>query len=132
MNQDGYWANGPQELEWIHEQAQETGVGFAMFPLSSNPNDMDAPLAAVFYMPPHFVLPRHAHACHRVEVVVEGSVLTNEGSLQPGDVSVSGPGEFYGPHTAGPEGSVTVEIFSTGRAVDGIYENSTPPQQANP
>src|SRR3546814_1507258 len=64
-------------------------------------------------MPPGCRLPRHAHNTHRMEIVVRGSIITPDGEeLRPGDVSLSGPGEFYGPLFAGSEGCLTIEIFS--------------------
>jgi hypothetical protein len=42
-----------------------------------------------------------------------------------GDVMVSTPNEFYGPHTAGPEGSLSVEIFSRAQAQQAIAAPAT-------
>jgi hypothetical protein len=38
--------------------------------------------------------------------------------LGPGDTMTAGPGEWYGPHVAGPEGCTTVEVFSN---LDGVF-----------
>src|SRR3546814_20161550 len=71
------------------------------------------PSAAVLEMPPGCRLPRHSHNTHRMEIVVRGSIITPDGEeLRPGDVSLSGPGEFYGPLFAGSEGCLTIELFS--------------------
>lgn len=79
----------------------------------------DNPAAVILLeMPPGHVLERHAHDSHRMEVVVRGSVLLPDGTeLLPGDVSTSGPMDFYGPLTAGPEGSWTIEIFGTAQGL---------------
>ena len=80
--------------------------------LSDDPTDDEAVLAKVLWMPPGYRLFRHAHDCHRFEIVIKGSLDVGDGkTLRAGDVSVSGPGQFYGPHVAGPEGALTLEIF---------------------
>jgi predicted metal-dependent enzyme (double-stranded beta helix superfamily) len=72
-----------------------------------------APSVTMLELPPGGVLPRHAHRCWRFEVIVRGSIETSDGKvLGPGDVMISPPGEMYGPHTAGPEGVLTAEVFS--------------------
>jgi hypothetical protein len=113
-NSDAYWKEnvGSAFSEEFAVGSEAIGIRLAHFVMSDDPNDMDAPLASIFYMKPNFVLPNHDHDCHRVEVVIEGSVRIADKVLQAGDVSVSRPGEAYGPHIAGPKGALTVEIFS--------------------
>ncbi|AMK24132.1 MULTISPECIES: hypothetical protein [unclassified Sphingobium] len=92
--------------EIAHEQGINLGV-VALGEKSDNPASV-----MLLQLPPGHVLERHAHNTHRMEVVVKGSVLTPDGQeLRSGDVFTSGPGEFYGPLTAGPEGCMSVEIF---------------------
>ncbi len=81
-------------------------------------DDLGAPAAVVLDMPPGYVLFRHAHLCHRFEVVVKGSLRAGDRELGPGDVMTAAPGEWYGPHVAGPDGCTTVEVFST---LDGVF-----------
>ena len=97
-------------FEFAREIAQAEGIDLG---LSLMGDPADNPAAAVLLkMPPGHVLDRHAHATHRVEIVISGSVILPDGRvMRPGDVSVSAPHEFYGPLTAGPEGSLSVEIF---------------------
>jgi len=78
----------------------------------------DAPAVVVLDMPPGYVLFRHAHLCHRFEIVVKGSLRAGDRTLVPGDVMTAAPGEWYGPHVAGPEGCTTAEVFS---ALDGVF-----------
>jgi hypothetical protein len=78
----------------------------------------DAPAVVMLDMPPDYVLFRHAHICHRFEVVVKGSMRAGDRTLVPGDVMLAKPGEFYGPHVAGPEGCTTAEVFGT---LDGVF-----------
>jgi len=78
----------------------------------------DAPTVVMLDMPPGYVLFRHAHICHRFEVVVKGSMRAGDRTLVPGDVMVAQPGEFYGPHVAGPEGCTTAEVFGT---LEGVF-----------
>ncbi len=73
----------------------------------------NAPVAMLLDMPSGSVLPRHGHDTYRVEVVVRGSMTLPDGRVvTSGDVLVTPPGSFYGPHVAGPEGVLSVEIFS--------------------
>jgi anti-sigma factor ChrR (cupin superfamily) len=81
-------------------------------------DDAEAPAVLVLDMPAGYELFRHAHPCHRVEVVVKGSLRAGERVLVPGDVMTADPGEWYGPHVAGPEGCTTVEVFTT---LDGVF-----------
>jgi anti-sigma factor ChrR (cupin superfamily) len=110
---------GPKFLEWMPVPA---GMGLTKFNMSEDTEDAESPLVMLLQLEPGFVLRRHAHDCHRVEIVVSGSLVLEDGQvLGPGDVSVTSPRVFYGPHTAGPEGCLSVEIFSaSGRSV-GIY-----------
>jgi hypothetical protein len=78
----------------------------------------EAPAVVMLEMPPGYVLFRHAHLCHRFEVVVKGSMRAGDRTLVPGDVMVAKPGEWYGPHIAGPEGCTTAEVFGT---LDGVF-----------
>lgn len=89
-----------------HEQGIDLGV-VVLGEKAANP-----PSVMLLQLPPGHVLERHAHDTHRMEVVVKGSIITPDGrELRAGDVSTSGPGEFYGPLTAGAEGCTSVEIF---------------------
>lgn len=117
MSDEGFWDLGPESLKWMKLISDGMGVRFARFPMG-DPDDPATPFASVLHMPPGYELWRHKHDCYRVEVVVSGSLDVGEAVLGPGDVMTSAPGEFYGPHVAGPEGSVTVEIFSARRGVE--------------
>jgi len=112
-NTETFWENvGGEFAEEISVGSAATGVRLAHFVMSHDKDDMDAALASMFYMPPGFELPNHEHDCFRVEVVVQGSLRVGDKVLHPGDVSVSAPGEPYGPHIAGPTGCLTMEVFS--------------------
>jgi hypothetical protein len=86
---------------------------------------LDDPQAAVVSMlriAPNDTLHRHGHDCKRVEIIVQGSITLPDGRvLKAGDVMVSEPGEFYGPHVAGPEGCLSAEIFSTASGMAPVH-----------
>ncbi|HEV8296700.1 MAG TPA: hypothetical protein VGQ20_05385 [Acidimicrobiales bacterium] len=126
-NDEGFWDIGPESLRWMKVLAEAINVKFARFPLG-DPDDDATPFASVLAMPPNYELWRHKHDCHRVEVVVSGSLQVGDRVLHPGDVMTSTPGEAYGPHVAGPEGSVTVEIFSNRRGVSFEFDANPDPQ----
>ena len=93
-------------------------TGTRMFVLADDPTSWDSPAVVLLELPPNYVLFRHAHVCHRFEVVVKGSLEAGGKVLGPGDVMTARPGELYGPHTAGPEGCTTAEVFGT---LEGVF-----------
>jgi hypothetical protein len=103
---------GPPSVEWVRAGVEAVGSRIANFVMGEDIEDKEAPVASLLWLPPNDVLPRHSHDCYRVEVMVRGSLTVEGQILHPGDVSVSQPNEFYGPHIAGPTGSLSVEIFS--------------------
>ena len=93
-------------------------TGTRMFVLADDPNSWDSPAVVMLQMPPNYVLFRHAHICHRFEVVVKGSLEASGKTFRPGDVMTAKPGELYGPHTAGPDGCTTAEVFGS---LEGVF-----------
>jgi len=92
--------------------------GTQVFVLADDPADANAPAVVLLKMPPGYRLFRHAHICHRFEVVVTGTLQANGRILRPGDVMTARPGELYGPHVAGPEGCTTAEVFGS---LEGVF-----------
>jgi hypothetical protein len=108
MSDDAYW-EPPAKYRPVTENAPIKLAFFVM----GDPEREDVPVAAVLDMQPGDVIGYHAHDCERVEVVVKGTLDVGEGKvLHAGDVMVARPLQFYGPHVAGPDGCVTVEIFA--------------------
>ncbi len=107
-----FWSSQPAFLRGLQEACQPFGLQIRHF-VMGDPDNPTTSTAAVLKMPPGYVLPRHAHPCERLEVVVAGSLQVGEDVLVPGDVMATPAGEMYGPHTAGPDGCTTVEIFSS-------------------
>ena len=111
MDDPQFWTRCPKELEHV-VQGGLTGLSyFLLGERKDNP-----PTVVALRMGPNFVLPRHAHDCHRFEIVVQGALDVGERTLKPGDIMISEPGIAYGPHIAGPEGCTTFEIFSNHKA----------------
>lgn len=102
----------PDSLRFTRELGKEGGVELGTILLG---DDLaSSPAVMMLELPPGGELPRHSHGTHRVEIVVRGSLQMADGRiLTPGDVWTSGPDEFYGPHTAGPDGVMTAEIFAS-------------------
>jgi hypothetical protein len=118
LNDPDFWKNlGGIETELASVASKATGAPFAAFVLSNNKEDPKAPTAMLLYMGPGYDLARHAHSCYRFEVVIQGTLMIGDQVLGPGDVSISGPGEHYGPHIAGPTGCLTCEVFTEQAAV---------------
>jgi anti-sigma factor ChrR (cupin superfamily) len=110
-----FWDKISSETEkWRAAMAATNGMKYGGVHLGED-DDPGAPVASVLELEPGGLLPRHAHTCWRFEIVVKGSWIDKHGNeVLPGDVRVSRPGEFYGPYTAGPEGSLSLEVFSAG------------------
>jgi len=110
MDDSEFWARCPKELEPL----MQGGLGASYFLLGKQ---MDNPPTVIaLRMGPNWVTARHAHDCHRFEVVVQGTLDVGERILKPGDVMITEPGVAYGPHVAGPDGCTTFEIFTNYRA----------------
>jgi len=92
-----YWEFGAAAAGETPLRLRAMGGNFAAFPIGEH--DGTEPLAALLFMPPGFVLPRHCHPCSRLEVLI------------------------YGPHTAGVDGALTVEIFGKANGLSAIYES---------
>lgn len=121
-----YFSIAPEDLKYAQIGGEAMGYRNAIFRMGPD-GSKDAPAVVMLYLPPGAVLPRHAHACYRLEVVVQGSMLAEDGVwVHPGDVRTSAPGEMYGPHTAGPQGVLSVEVFSSCAGVDATFADNLP------
>jgi quercetin dioxygenase-like cupin family protein len=107
-----FWASEPEFLRPLQTACGPFGLQIRHF-VMGDPNDANTPTAAVLKMPPGYVLPRHAHPCERLEVIVAGTLQVDDDVLVPGDVMATPAGEMHGPHVAGPDGCTTVEVFSS-------------------
>jgi hypothetical protein len=116
LDAPGFWQLGPEVLQVVREAAAPFGLRLSFFALG-DPEDPRTAVANMLEMPPNFVLPRHAHDCERLEIVVRGTLEVDGEILGPGDVSIARPMEMYGPHVAGPEGCTTLEFFSSMKGV---------------
>jgi|GEM_PF-3415378 len=110
-NSQAFAAMTTEGFEFSRQLAHEQGMDLGLVLLGEKEDN--PPAAIVLALPPGAVLPRHSHNTQRMEVLIKGSIITPDGEeLLPGDASRSGPGECYGPLTAGPEGCLTLEIFA--------------------
>jgi hypothetical protein len=109
----GYWDRYPEHLKDMAGIMADSRLTPATMHVMGEPSDEAAPTALIFTMPPNSTIPRHAHDCERFEVILEGSLMVDDMVLGPGDVMIARPGESYGPHTAGPDGCRTLEVFGT-------------------
>ena len=117
MDHDPEYWQSPERFRALFDKVRSFGVNASYFPLGDADND-STPMAVVVEMKPGFVIMRHAHPCARFEVIVRGTLETEDGHvLRAGDVMVSRAGELYGPKTAGKDGCTTVEVFGTAAGV---------------
>jgi hypothetical protein len=104
------WGRSAARLDEIAAKGGLDGISVANLVLGDP--EKDAPSATLLRMASGYVLPRHGHDCYRLEVIVKGSIHVGDEVYGAGTIMFSEPGTFYGPHVAGPEGCVTIEIFS--------------------
>ncbi|MEE6140166.1 hypothetical protein SKC41_28055 [Mycobacterium sp. 050128] len=110
----------PPQLRFAGEATREVMPGWDLgsVVMGDEPTDPEAPVVSMLKIAPGDTLPRHAHDCYRVEVVIQGSITLPDGDLlRPGDIMTSSPCEYYGPHVAGDSGCLSVEIFSSARGM---------------
>jgi hypothetical protein len=109
-----------EQPEWLQKELEKHGMPpeLPVWLLDDGIEDWSAPAGFLFQMPPNYPLLRHGHPCYRTEIIVQGSLDIGDGrTATAGDVFTALPGELYGPHTAGPEGCTSIEIFSELRAM---------------
>jgi len=117
----GFWNHVPAPyLQPLVDACRPyAGMGYRLFALG-NPDDPETPAVVVFKAPPGYVLPRHSHNCHRLEVVLRGSLTDEHGQvLTAGAIMTAEPNEMYGPSVAGGDGWISAEFFSR---LAGTYE----------
>jgi hypothetical protein len=116
------YGTSPAEVpEWFAAELAKGGMNAAAIPLwhLDNKADLSNPAAYFLKMPPGYTLFRHGHPCQRFEIVIQGSLDIGDGRVaKVGDTFTADAWTLYGPHTAGPEGCTTIEIFS---AVEGMF-----------
>ncbi len=110
-----YW-QAPERFRALFEKLRSLGIRASYFPIG-DPDDDRTPVAVIVEMPPGFVIMRHAHPCARFEVIVRGTLESDDKILRPGDVMVSAAGELYGPKRAGKDGCTTIEVFGNAPGV---------------
>jgi len=94
------------------------GFGYTMKVLG-DPHDPEATAVVIWKAPAGYVLQRHSHGCGRFEVIIEGSVTDEHGTVfEVGGIMTAEPDEMYGPIHAGPNGYTSVEVFSR---LEGCY-----------
>lgn len=106
---------------WFAEVLSAAGRDATTIPLwhLDTKQDMSNPAALLLQMPPDYTLFRHGHPCQRFEVVIQGSLDVGDGRVATvGDIFTADAFTLYGPHTAGPEGCTTIEVFSS---VEGMF-----------
>lgn len=109
IDSEDVWLEAPEHLKHLLDGSPGLRNGFYAL---GDPLDENTAGTVMLKMDPGHVLERHAHDCFRFETVVAGSLLVGDRVLKPGDVMIAQPGQHYGPHTAGPEGVTTCEVFS--------------------
>jgi hypothetical protein len=107
--------------EWFEKELAAAGMNANAIPLwhLDTTENWSVPAAFFLKMPPGYTLFRHGHPCQRFEIVIQGSLDIGDGrTATVGDTFTADANTLYGPHTAGPEGCTTIEVFS---AVEGMF-----------
>lgn len=119
VDDEDFWGRDLKRVETIEGEGGTQGLTMSHFAFGK-PGEDHYPTMTALRMEPGFLLPRHAHGCYRLEVIVQGSMEVDGRILKPGSLMISEPDELYGPHVAGPDGCTTLEIFSSNTAENHI------------
>jgi hypothetical protein len=131
IDDPNFWGRIPVSKIHMLDAASDAGYDVSYFVMGDEER-AETPVVLALRMEPHGVVVRHAHPCERVEFVVCGELHIGDTVLKPGDVMTARPGEMYGPHIAGPEGAVTVEIFGTFNGLTHVtYDTPDGPVEVN-
>src|SRR5688572_24932474 len=99
-------------LRWVQDDAASTGKHAGAIRMADD-LESEVPAAQMIMLRPGAIVPRHAHDCHVVQVVVIGSLDVGEGDpLTEGDVIVTQPGEYSGPRVAGSGGALLATFYA--------------------
>ncbi len=88
----------------------------------------DAPQVWIVKLPPGFIVPKHYHKTHRLEIVLEGSYELGGKFRGVGELTFLSGSKVYGPMVVGADGVTTLEVFSSGRDMEPIFAD--PPSAA--
>jgi hypothetical protein len=118
INDPAFWNNCPPEhkhVQDVYREMRKAPSNLTYF-IMGKPAD-NSPTVVCLRLAAGEKLSRHRHDCHRFEIIVQGSLTTDDGRVVGvGNVMTSEPNVAYGPHTAGPEGCTSFEIFSNHEA----------------
>jgi len=120
---ENYLCSLGDEAMW--KPLEKVGQAWSRFVLGG-PEDASAPVIWFIRLPPNYVVGRHYHNVHRIDVVLEGSYTLDGVLRKAGDITVFPAGKMYGPIVHGPEGSVQMEIFADGSKLQPIFEDAPP------
>jgi hypothetical protein len=112
MDQAEYWVDADKYAAFENLRTSNRVLG----------DDPRSPRIVIMDMGPGFVIPRHSHGCERYEMIVSGSLYSQEEVLHVGDVMLAHADEVYGPKIAGPEGCMTLEVFERNDTSGSRYE----------
>lgn len=104
---------------------EKPGQEWARFVLGG-PDEPNAPQIWFIRLPPNYIVGRHLHHVHRLDVILEGSYTLDGVVRKAGDITVFPAGKMYGPIIHGPEGSLQMEIFADGSKLQPIFEDAPP------
>jgi hypothetical protein len=116
-----YGTSPTETPEWLVKELAPSGINATKIPLwhLDKTEGWSVPAAFFLKMPPNYTLFRHGHPCQRFEIVIQGSLELGDGrTASVGDTFTADAYTLYGPHTAGPEGCTTIEVFS---ALEGMF-----------
>lgn len=114
LNEPELWGRHTGGWEVVAAEGGLDGLSLANFILGKTEDN--AATATIVRFNPGYRLSHHSHDSFRLEIVLQGTMIVGDRTLEPGSIMFSEPGVFYGPHVAGPDGCTTIEIFSNYKA----------------
>src|SRR3546814_3557012 len=90
INDEEFWGHVPEDFKHIAGEGSMEGISISVYELGKAEDD--APVMTALHMAPGYRLPRHAHDCFRLEVIMQGSMDVGDGRiLKTGAVMMSEP-----------------------------------------
>src|SRR3546814_1797718 len=79
INDEEFWGHVPEDFKHIAGEGSMEGISISVYELGKAEDD--APVMTALHMAPGYRLPRHAHDCFRLEVIMQGSMDVGDGRI---------------------------------------------------
>lgn len=111
MADPGYWRLPDGFFSSNEDEISALGLRMSLHLLG--PDEPSTGVCLVCQFEPGYIISRHCHPAFRFEIICRGTLEAEGRVFEAGDVMTADPDELYGPKVAGPDGCLTLEVFSS-------------------